>query len=198
MNICVVSEGVDFEVLQVLNYTNTNMPKRRAHFNVGGRGKKTRTSPSEQALSSLVSLVTQEVLAVLDKQNAKPEFSCWNCEEIGHMARDCPNDVRCFRCGGWGHKAYQCATPEPSSSYDLRERLSARASVDKGAKNEQGGEGSKAVATAARVAVTSSSSSSSSDEDDKEHAQTPGPEAVLAVTEKLKRAPLASMEGLDD
>jgi hypothetical protein len=175
------------------------MPKRRAHFNVGGKGKKTRTSPSEQALSSLVSLVTQEVLAVLDKQNAKPEFSCWNCEEIGHMARDCPNDVRCFRCDGWGHKAYQCATPEPSSTYDLRERLNARANLDQSAKYEQGGEGSGAAATAARVAVTSSSSSSSSlDEGDTEQAQTPDPEAVLAVAEKLKRAPLATMEGLDD
>jgi hypothetical protein len=194
------------------------MPKRKG--SAGGRagGKRAATQGlANQALTSLVTLVTQGVMEALAEQGvghgpsaldpSPPKFYCWRCGEVGHLARDCRNDIQCYRCEGWGHIARECATPKPSDLRDRLEEKRARRGNERArakgevklereqGETEQGGEGSKAVATAARVAVTSSSSSSSSSSsDEKDKAQTPDSKTVVAVTQKPKKAPLASMD----
>ncbi|KAK9782371.1 hypothetical protein SCAR479_00714 [Seiridium cardinale] len=47
------------------------------------------------------------------------KLKCNNCDEYGHVARDCPSDkvekeqvvVKCFNCGEEGHRVRDCPTP---------------------------------------------------------------------------------------
>ena len=34
---------------------------------------------------------------------------CFNCNQVGHFAREYPRDVHCSLCHGWGHDQAQCA-----------------------------------------------------------------------------------------
>lgn len=36
--------------------------------------------------------------------------ACWECLEMGHFARKCPNLNRCDKCGSAKHDAYHCVT----------------------------------------------------------------------------------------
>jgi hypothetical protein len=37
-------------------------------------------------------------------------IKCYNCNEVGHTSRNCPNDliITCTRCNGKGHDEYEC------------------------------------------------------------------------------------------
>lgn len=77
------------------------------------------------------------------------------------MARDCTNDVRCYRCQGWGHRTPDCATPAPVS--DLRSKISEKkVGSRRGAKTGQ----QKVVQSAKNAALARKASSSSSSEDE--------------------------------
>ena len=53
-------------------------------------------------------------------------MKCFNCQEMGHMARNCPKprsnanggrlDVKCHECGGFGHKADRCWEHEKNAN----------------------------------------------------------------------------------
>ena len=38
-------------------------------------------------------------------------FKCFNCDGVGHIARNCPKDpiLICFKCGEAGHSGYRCS-----------------------------------------------------------------------------------------
>lgn len=43
---------------------------------------------------------------------------CFNCDAMGHIARDCPrprNHRLCYNCGQFGHKAFECNNPKNKS-----------------------------------------------------------------------------------
>lgn len=185
------------------------MPKRRG--SAGGRagGKRAATQGlANQALTSLVTLVTQGVMEALAEQGvghgpsaldpAPQKFYCWRCGEVGHLARDCRNDIKCYRCEGWGHIARECATPKPS---DLRDKLEekrarrgnerAKAKEEVKSEAEQGEEGGEVKSDGEqgeteqggerRESVTTSPSSSS----------------TSSPNQSIVRAPLANMEDIE-
>ena len=40
----------------------------------------------------------------------RPVMTCWNCQEVGHMSRECrkPRIQKCFQCGKEGHQFREC------------------------------------------------------------------------------------------
>jgi hypothetical protein len=40
-----------------------------------------------------------------------PSVGCFRCLSSSHMVRDCRDPLRCRRCGGNGHRQFQCSMP---------------------------------------------------------------------------------------
>lgn len=107
------------------------MSKRQWHG--AGRGRYDGGAPkrpkmvagaAEQAISGLVTMVTEGVMQALREQGVAPQpkvIKCRRCLKNGHFARDCREEVRCFRCHGTGHMVNVCPSPPPFQ--DLREKL---------------------------------------------------------------------------
>jgi len=46
----------------------------------------------------------------IESRRRPKNFKCYNCDGVGHIARNCPKDpiVICFKCGESGHSGYRC------------------------------------------------------------------------------------------
>ena len=47
---------------------------------------------------------------------------CFNCNQIGHFAKNCPWDAHCQLCRGWGHTQAQCANQYTWSSPSIESK----------------------------------------------------------------------------
>ena len=48
-------------------------------------------------------------------RSSKQSTRCFNCNDVGHMAKDCKDKVKgkkCFNCDTFGHMARDCRKPK--------------------------------------------------------------------------------------
>ena len=67
----------------------------------------------------------------------RPPVQCYNCQEMGHISRSCPNPRKereggprppktCFKCGKPGHMSFECQGTEDVGRRDTRRRSRSR------------------------------------------------------------------------
>lgn len=66
--------------------------------------------PEVQAVDELrqqMAALTDQV-AALATTKQQHTIRCFNCQQMGHVQRNCPNQRSCYRCGRKGHQARDC------------------------------------------------------------------------------------------
>ena len=65
-----------------------------------------------------------------DRGRGRSPSPCYNCQEKGHMARDCGKPRRCYNCNKTGHLANDCKEPRQRSGSPSPTRRSLEAAGD--------------------------------------------------------------------
>ena len=71
----------------------------------------TTTDSEVSQLKEQITGLTEQVAALTMQKKEGVPRRCFNCNQVGHFQRNCPNrrrDRRCFECGRLGHTARQC------------------------------------------------------------------------------------------
>lgn len=80
-----------------------------------------RTSDRQETDSRNVNSVRRNRKTPL--QNEKGEMKCYNCDEYGHISKQCQKEKRtykCLRCGEEGHTPRYCTKPRPMEKGEVR------------------------------------------------------------------------------
>ncbi|RLU15359.1 hypothetical protein DMN91_012353 [Ooceraea biroi] len=98
---------------QSKNKTAATIATTSAVQNPGGGRKKKRAEPST-AVNDDVATAASAVPATQTRGTpaATSTTKCWNCDKLGHRARDCgeAKQTYCYRCGKRGHTTRTCPT----------------------------------------------------------------------------------------
>ena len=81
-----------------------------------------RTAPSTTSVS-----ISPSHTSRLDGRHKKDKLICFNCSELNHVSRNCPNlhlGPKCKICSSFGHKSYSCPTKKAPIKSEVDNKVS--------------------------------------------------------------------------